>query len=59
MIQEDSKRRVISALYRMGSSVFSGALTSFLGILVLGLSSHKIMINMFKVRHSFLFTGHK
>jgi hypothetical protein len=43
----------------MGSSVFSGALTSFLGILVLGLSSHKIMINMFKVRHSFLFTGHK
>eukprot|EP01121_Diplochlamys_sp_Union-15-3_P002913 TRINITY_DN1274_c1_g2_i2.p1 TRINITY_DN1274_c1_g2~~TRINITY_DN1274_c1_g2_i2.p1 ORF type:complete len:367 (+),score=36.50 TRINITY_DN1274_c1_g2_i2:149-1249(+) len=40
--------RVILALEHMGSSVFSGALTSFLGILPLGFATHRTLIVFFK-----------
>lgn len=45
---DSSAKRSADALHRMGPSVFSGALTSFLGILVLGVSNHRVLLALFK-----------
>eukprot|EP01130_Rhizamoeba_saxonica_P008831 TRINITY_DN3579_c0_g1_i1.p1 TRINITY_DN3579_c0_g1~~TRINITY_DN3579_c0_g1_i1.p1 ORF type:complete len:916 (-),score=162.47 TRINITY_DN3579_c0_g1_i1:23-2770(-) len=42
------EERMIAALSKMGSSVFSGSLTSFVGILILAISTHRVLINFFK-----------
>jgi predicted RND superfamily exporter protein len=46
--QDSAQERSMDALRRMGPSVFSGALTSFLGILILGISNHRVLLALFK-----------
>jgi len=55
-VELDRRSAVIDGLANIGTSVFSGTFTSFLGILVLGLSNHGILRIFFKFYFSiFLF----